>query len=449
MRSILLTLWFALLGLVLIPPSVPAADPINSKPIDWKPIPIGGLNVSLTTSGYRFPQASVGAETSSNERIILPEPGGRTFFVASVCLSNRSRSAIPFSFNDAGPLWTFRIVNSDDHEVWRSNADIASPQVITEDVLAPGKSWKMSARIPLVIEDVPLVVGAYTLQAFLNADKSVSATSTFEIVPIPGQDTGISGLVLREVLAGSVETGAIVEVPAPGVRVQVTEIITSSIPTPRLPFTWSGITNSEGKFTVYTPPGRFRVTAYEPMVNTTTDQNTAVNNLQIGTIIIFPGFPRASAEVTVQDGAFSDLTLHFRLTTPPAITQGIKGTVRMGSIDPILTTFSGTLTTLGDVSTTILLPLFVYEVRVAQIDAPSGTVPFEWTGRADLLGNFQVATPPGKFNVFGSRLLAPGVYTFVAIEPATDMETVTVEPNTVATVSLVLEESGLVVNLPE
>lgn len=442
MRSILLTLWLALLGLALVCPSVPAADPI-----DWKPIPVGGLNVLLATSGYRFQEASNGVEITSNG----PQPGGKRSFVASVSLSNRSRSAIPFSFNDAGPRWIFRIVDAADQEVWRSDSGTASAQVITEDVLGPGKTWKVSARIPLVIDDMPLAPGAYTIQAFLNADKSVSATSVFEVVPAPGQDTGINGLVLKEVADSNLGT-TFVGLPAAGVRIQVTEIVTSRILKNRQPFIWSGSTNSEGKFKVHTPAGRFRVSAYEPLTvqitddKITNDQETSSSNLQIGPIVIVPGFPHASAEVTVQDGAFSDLTLRFKLSTPPSITQGIKGTVRMEG-GPFLTTFSGALTTSAELSVVNPQRWFEYEVRVTQIDAPTGTTPFEWTGRADVSGNFQVATPPGKFTVFASRVLAPGVCTFVAIEPATDIETVMVAPNAVTLVNLVLERGAFVVPL--
>lgn len=423
MRTFLLTLWFVLLGLVLVTPSTPAADPVQPKPIDWKPIPVGGLSVSLATSGYRFQQVPVVTRVSANGRI-LPQPSFKTSFIASVCLSNRSRAAIPFSFNDAGPRWTFRIVDAADQEVWRSNPDVAAIQVITEEVLGVGKSWKTTFPIPLVIESTPLPVGTYTLQAFLNADKSVSATSFFQVVPQSGSDTGINGLVLKEV---SAEGGGVEEVPAAGIQIQISRV---NLAPGSIRNVWLSTTDSEGKFTVNTPPGRYRITAHRPL------------NDQAGPIFAFPGFPSASAEVTVQAGAFAEVTLRLKLATPPAITQGIKGTVQMGffalpiSITP------------GDVVTISVPPIFQYKVRVTQIDTPAGATPFEWSGIAEA-GKFQVPTPPGKFNVFGERILAPNVATFVAVPPATDLEVVTVAPDTVATVSLVLNESAFGVNLAE
>lgn len=419
MRSFLLTLWFVLLGLVLITPSTPGADPVDPKPIDWKPLPVGGLSVSLATSGYRFPQAPVATRVSSDGKVI-PQVGVKTFLTASVCLSNRSRSAIPFNFNDAGPRWTFRIVDAADQEVWTSTSDVAAAQVITEEVLGAGKSWKMSALIPLAIGSTPLPVGTYTIQAFLNAEKSVSATSFIEIVPPAGNDTGISGLVLKEV---SVEDGGVEEVPAAGIRVLVSTINPGPGEVGRH---WLVTANAEGRFTLNTPPGRYRVLASE--------------SIRSGSLTTFPGFPRASAEVTVQAGELADVTLRLKLATPPAITQGIKGNVRMGFVitTPVLTTNS----------VIISLPIFRYNVRVTQIDPPAGAAAFEWSGTADAAGNFQVATPPGTFNVFAERVLAPNVATLVAIPPATDLEVVTVAPNTVATVSLVLTQ-GPVVNLAE
>jgi hypothetical protein len=409
MRSYLLTLWFVLLGLVLVTPAVPAANPILPKPIDGKPIPVGGLNVSLATSGYRFQEVPV-----------LPNLQFRVNFGASVCLSNRSRAAIPFNFNDAGPRWTFRILDAADQEVWNSNSGVATPQVITEDVLGAGKSWKMSGSIPLVIEGTPLVPGTYTLQAFLNADKSVSATSFFEVVPRPGSttggNTGISGLVLKQV---GVAGGGVEEAPAPGIRVLVANISTSVIGARQ---NWILTTDSEGRFSLNTPPGRYRVSAHRPVQN--------------GPLIFTGGSPNASAEVVVEAGAVTDVTLRM-------VAQGIKGTVRAVNFTVILPT------TQGNVITLPAPPMFQYKVRVTQIDVPPGVTPFEWSGNADASGNFEVPTPAGKFNVFGERVLAPGVTTFVAVPPATDLEVVTVAADTVATVNLFLQTQPPVVALAE
>jgi hypothetical protein len=139
MRSILHVVRYVVFIAFLAIATVFAADPI-----DWKSLPAGGLYVSLTTSGYRFREA--GSEA------VFPGLNPKTSFVASVALSNRGRSPVSFKFNDAGPRWTFRILDSNDQEIWKSNDDIVAPQVITEDILNPGKTWKSSVRIPLVVD---------------------------------------------------------------------------------------------------------------------------------------------------------------------------------------------------------------------------------------------------------------------------------------------------------
>src|SRR5262245_13000719 len=187
MRSFLLSLWLVLLGLVLLCPSTPAAGLSFPKGIgiDGKPLSTGGLSISLTTAGYRFEEIPV-VNKAGMPAAGFSELDPRISFVASVSLSNRSRAAIPFSFNNAGPRWTFRLVDASGQERWHSDSDIVSAQVITEDVLGPGKTWKLSGRIPLVVDGVPLPAGIYTVQALLNADKPVSATGVIEIGPIPG-----------------------------------------------------------------------------------------------------------------------------------------------------------------------------------------------------------------------------------------------------------------------
>lgn len=310
MRSILLTLWLAVLGLVLVCPSVPAADPIDSKPP--QPALGGGLNVSLVTNGFSFSAFSVEAPKVMRGRIVTPE--SKDCFVASVSLSNRSRAPIPFRFNDTGPRWTFRILDSEDRELWKSDAGLVSAQMIRDEALGAGKSWKRSVRIPLVIYDVPLAPGHYTVQAFLNADKSVSATSAFEIVPRVEPTTGIKGTVSIPIYGLTQPTpsatspttlpdyvripilipAVIGKEPMAGTRVQIRQI---DPPAGKAPFTWSGFTDTQGKFMVSTPPGTFNVW----VVGGTPAQPSSPVASSIA--------PNASATVVVEPNAVANVDL--------------------------------------------------------------------------------------------------------------------------------------------
>jgi hypothetical protein len=444
MRSILSFVWFVLAG-VLAGANVSAVDYL-----DWRPFPIGGLNVSLTTSGYRFPQfPDVVPDSAADRKTLPPFPRTRTSFTACVSLTNRSREAIPFTFNDAGPRWIFRIVDSEDREVWRSGSDIASPQVLTDDKLGAGKTWKQTARIPLVIDGNALAAGIYTLQAYLNADKAVSATSVFEVVA-PLLKSGIKGLVLKQIAPPDGTLGPIKEVPAAGVQVRVNEILDSLALVKRLPFTWVGYTDSEGRFTVNTPPGRFRVSVYESAYG----PGPYPLNVRIG----LPQTPVTTAEVTVQQGAFSEVTLRYKSNQPPPITQGISGSVWFANYDPIVVVDQPVLIAQesSQAATEILrlvkVPAPFTPVSIVQLDVPEGATPFSWKGQTDGLGRFQVATPPGRFSV-----RAGGVVFFANLEndsqsidqsltvdsansilPPNASATVTVAPNAVATVELIM-----------
>jgi hypothetical protein len=434
MRSILPILRYVFIAIAL----AAATNAIAADPLIWRPLPVGGLNISLVTSGYSFNEASAG-DPFIEGRILPPTPGEKTSFVASVCLGNRSRSPIPFTFNNAGPRWTFRIVDSQDQEIWRSDSDIASPEVITEDVLAPGKTWKRSARIPLVIDDTPLAVGIYTLQAFLNADKSVSATTVFEIVPARGSDTGIKGLVERWYSSGIGEVGISYGTPAAGVLVTVTQINTGG-KSLRSPFTWTGYTDAQGRFTVNTPPGQYRVTA----TNRTRFQLAIVDPTPIQT---------ASAEVTVEKGSFGNVYLRLYGTSAPNITQGIKGNVSfpLFAYDPTVTTLSTeTMTITSPWKQVGSMPAQGASVLVTQIDPPAGTTPFAWTGLTDSDGRFAVATPPGRFRVWITGGAYPLNVTTLSsgIMAPNALVTTTVEPNSVATINVVLSPGCVIPYIP-
>jgi hypothetical protein len=433
MRSILVFLRFVVIGLAFAGLSASAGGPIKIKPIPS--FGGGGLSVSLTTGGYRFAEAINGPVI----QIFPPIPGGATSFAASVAVCNRSRLPITFNFNDAGPRWTFRILDSDDQEVWQSDSDIVSAQVITEDVLGPGKTWKRTERIPLIVDESPLAPGIYTLQAFLNADKSVSATSVFEIVPREGEDTGIKGLVLSRNITVSTDTNT-PPVPVPGALVTVTEIVNPAVRMSRPPFNWNGSTDSEGRFVVKAPPGHYRVTATR---NITAPHFDPISGFWIG----FPGFTSATAEVNVQQGAFSAVTLYFDTFTVPTITQGIKGFVSYPS-PPVPVGDFATITTIT--TNPDLIRFGSFSVSVVQVNTAPGETPFTWHGFTDFLGRFQVATPTGEFRVTAT---GGAIATTNSIPPSimapTAFANVTVPPNTVATVIMTLSPGCVVVLGPQ
>lgn len=261
---------------------------------DPRPVSAGGLEVSLNTSGYSFPKPSADP-VPQQKRARASE--SKTSFVASVTVKNRSRSPIPFSFTDNASRWGFRIVDSNDQEVWWStNSDTDPVEPTVDEVLAPGKAWKETARIPLVIDGQPLGLGTYSLQAFLKANKSVSASSVFEVVR-PRGTQGIQGIVKLAVIVSptasspaglektgsgslvlasgsgtstnsdstptigsmvSISVGRMQSVPAQHATVRVVQLNARAGQTP---FTWEGQTDEEGRFEVNTPPGQFRVSA--------------------------------------------------------------------------------------------------------------------------------------------------------------------------------------------
>jgi hypothetical protein len=139
-------------------------------------------------------------------------------------------------------------------------------------------------------------------------------------------------------------------------------------------------------------------------------------------IAFVPATPVASAEVTVQQGACSDVTLRYQSSKQPAIAQGIVGTVR-------------TVDSLWE------WPQRYASVKIVQIDVPEGNTPFTWSGQADSLGRFSVATPPGKFTVYASAGFVKGQASTLSWGPPNAPGTVTVAPSSVAPVNLVTSRS--------
>jgi hypothetical protein len=278
----------------------------------------------------------------------------------------------------------------------------------------------------------------YTLQAFLNAGKSVSATSVFEVVTGYGGNGGIKGLVLKEVKDLAMDI--VSEVPASGADVRISEIVTPAGPRSGSSLTFATKTDSEGRFVINAPQGYYRVEASDP------SYGYPPNQLISGFVIWLPAIPVATSNVTVQADSFSDVMLHLKGGGNSAvITQGIRGTVSLGasvvSLKTPITAVSGTLE--FDAST---VRITRFSVRVEQLDSPEGTAPFQWNGSANYFGRFQVATPPGRFRVTAMDLY--NMWTTNSIPPSIGAPTVsaevTVAPQAVTGVDLVIPGWGVV-----
>lgn len=358
--------------------------------------PLGGVQMSLTTGGYKFfADTSTGSDPGANGSTRPPTPAARDSFPASAVLFNRSNTDIAFSFGDpvsAQRHFRFRVFDSAGKEVWSSD-DGGAPQVITEDTLARRSAWRRTVRVPLQLEGKPLAPGVYTLEALIDADKQVGATSVFEVVSPPNPDpklTGIKGLVLQATGPQTANTPA-TELPVAGAQIVVYAIPDDpSQPPTRPPFFWQGLTTTEGRFQVNTPPGHYRVRATLPR------QPTPIDDVLMRPAPL-PG-PSKTTEVTVEDGKFSEVTFHFPAPLPPPPPDtGIRGLVLIGPITPVARD--------GEPNEA---PLAGAQVRVEEIRLPTARYsgpPFVWNGVTNAEGRFLVRTPAGKFRVTARQAL--------------------------------------------
>jgi hypothetical protein len=167
-----------------------------------------GIRVSVNTNGYRFQQPLVQDATGR---------GGS--FSANAIITNGSRTAVPFSFPQGlaeEERILFKVYNSDGDEVWRSQAAPAGEPV--QETLRGGRSWKGTARIPLVLNGVALPAGTYSVEAGLANGDPVLASTIFEVTPRPtGTAVPVNGFVLKSSFDGnstqfhSFAAGAVVE----------------------------------------------------------------------------------------------------------------------------------------------------------------------------------------------------------------------------------------------
>jgi hypothetical protein len=113
-------------------------------------------------------------------------------------------------------------------------------------------------RVPLFLEGKALPVGVYTLEALIDADKQPGATAVFEVTAVPPDtNVGLRALVLRPALPVIPNSPIPAEAPAANAPVHIVQVGgLADVP----PFEWTGKTDSEGRFSLSTPPGTFRVT---------------------------------------------------------------------------------------------------------------------------------------------------------------------------------------------
>lgn len=390
---------FAAALLAFVATTALAVDPVPAPPVSEPAA--AGLQVTLTTGAYKLvvPETAPTNTASGN-------PVNESF-PASVVVYNRSNSDIPFVFPNAGSAerhFTFAVFDSAGTKVWQSDSEAAAAQVETPRVLTRGTSWKRLIQIPLRIKGTALPVGTYTVEASIDdAKKPIGASALFEVArptTTPTTQNGIKGLVLVAT-APPADGVAPVEAPGAGAKISISEIVTSSTPLNRLPFTWQGTANAEGKFQVNTPVGRFRVTA--GIAQTT---NTA------------PVIPAKSVEITVESGKYSDVTIHLSPVPPLAKDTGIKGLVLIAQ--------AATGASLAPSE----LPLAGAPVRVEEIRDPSKTYDrpaFVWNGATNLEGRFQVLTPAGSYRVTARGPVPPaGTGDSTVVKPPTATVEVTV-----------------------
>ena len=352
----------------------------------------GGLQLTLTTGGYQF---VLGAGTPTTAANVAT---GRESFPASVVLYNRSNTDIKFTFATAEAAdrrFRFRIFNSTGTQLWASDEDSVTPPVGTEIVLPRHGTWRRTVQVPLKLDGKPLAAGVYTLEASIEADKQVGASSVFEVAtlpppnPEPDPTTGIKGQVLKSTGIPSSEGGPLPpELPLAGVRIVVAEIpISNSLPHPL--FFWQGVTDNEGRFQVNTRPGRFRVTATLP---------APAGASGASAILPTPSVSVKTTEVTVESGKFAETRFVFPPSQPPPPADtGIKGLVLIGPIQPVVQPGEPNEAPLAGA------PVRVEEIRLA--NARYSRPPFTWTGVTNGEGRFEVRTPVGKFRVTARQAL--------------------------------------------
>ena len=240
-----------------------AASALDAGRIPLPQTDQGGLQISLATGGYKFNLSAgpiVPRPTTSTARSALL-PIWRDSFAASAVLFNRSNGDIGFTFPSAAAAarrFAFRVFDSAGKQVWQSDPETDDVSVPTDATLPRRSSWRRTVRVPLFLEGKALPVGIYTLEAVIDADKQPGATAVFEVTAVPPDtNVGLRALVLRPALPVIPNSPIPAEAPAANAPVHIVQVGgLADVP----PFEWTGKTDSEGRFSLSTPPGTFRVT---------------------------------------------------------------------------------------------------------------------------------------------------------------------------------------------
>jgi hypothetical protein len=145
-----------------------------------------------------------------------------------------------------------------------------------------------------------------TIEVTVEAGKYAEAVFHFgPSNPPPVADTGIRGRVWIGPITPVVRDGEPNEAPLAGAKVTVEEIRLPNARYSRPPFNWAGVTNTEGRFQVAAPAGRFKVTARQALVVIDPPAGTILQASNVG----LPG-SEATIEVTVVEGRISEVSLH-------------------------------------------------------------------------------------------------------------------------------------------
>ena len=353
----------------------------TSVPLPSLPTVGSGLQIALSTGGYKF---VIPATPPAAVAVV----GASASFPATASLYNRSTTDITFTFPDAGAAqrkFIFRVFDKAGTLVWQSDANaigVPVPADSSTDVkLAKGARWSRTTMIPLKPEGTALAPGIYSLEAAIDADKKPGAASIFEVAaaPDPAQEQGINGLVLKPNAEAAAPLP--VEIPAAGANVSVVEVRTKETPLAHVPFVWTGKTGTDGKFTVKTPAGRFRVTTtLLPAVQTPPAANAEISPVVSKTV-----------DVTVDAGKYSDITIHLPATPPPPVVQGIHGLVLYGPITPVAV--AGVPNEAPAVGARVVIDEILPDPN------PTARAAFHWVGVTNIGGRFDAKTPAGKFKV--------------------------------------------------
>lgn len=383
----------------------------------------GGLQMSLSTSGYQFEIDDGTVEVPLKTKAQRAAKFQGASLVASVVLANRGNVPAPFVFADAAAAerkFRFKVFQEDGTQVWESEADAAGESQAVEASLVKRSPWRRTVQVPLNLDGTWLASGRYTLEASVDAEGGPGATAVFEVVNLregsipPAENTGILGKVLmssdKEPASNAEEMPPAKDLPVRAF-VMVREIIPPNVKLNRAPYTWSGSTDSEGNFRAPTTAGRFRVTArpdYRPtpalanasaaiVASTTVEVEVSLGQfaevelkLGSGPVILnqakvhsveevhveylptlaTPGMLRITASGTVSSGGWSNARLIQRPRAVSAIPSGTMMPVLPVNVlefDLVATPPTGAATTVMSpisASTQIPVPAEVREIRV-------------------------------------------------------------------------------------